>query len=224
MIDAGVPLIQALKILANRTASERFYRVLNTVTFNVIQGKKLSEALARFPEVFGDEEVGVVRAGEAVGNLDKMLLRLSGQLDSTHELQMKVLTASIYPIAVISVLILVAGGMLIWVVPSLLNLLKEGGVSQNQLPLATLILLNTSTFMQNFWWAIIIGLVILYLLFKVYVASDNGRYRWDLFKLRVPVIGPLLRKILVLRFISTLGILSESGLPVIQTLTIVAGF
>jgi type IV pilus assembly protein PilC len=146
MIDAGVPLIQAMKILANRTTNERFYRVLNTVTFNVIQGKKLSEAMARFPDVFGDAEVGVVRAGEAVGNLDKMLLKLSAQLDGTHTLQMKVMTASIYPIAVFSVLILVASGMLIWVVPSLLGLLREGGMKESQIPVATLVLLNLSAF------------------------------------------------------------------------------
>ncbi len=222
MIDAGVPLIQSLQILANRTNNERFYRVLITIAFNVIQGKKLSEAMARFPEIFGDMEVGVVRAGEAVGNLDKMLFRLSDQLDSMHELQMKVMTASIYPIAVLCVLVVVGAGMLIWVVPSLLNLLKEGGMKESQMPFATQLLLFLSTALSNFWWLIIIAVIILYLIFKVYVSSENGKYRWDLFKLKLPVIGPMIRKIMVLRFISTLGILIESGLPVIQALTIIA--
>jgi type IV pilus assembly protein PilC len=222
MIDAGVPLIQALQILANRTTNERFYRVLTTVAFSVIQGKKLSEAISRFPDVFGDMEIGVIRAGEAVGNLDKMLSKLSDQLDKTHDLQLKVTTASIYPVAVFTVLILVGAGMLIWVVPSLLNLLKEGGMAESEMPGPTVFLLNLSNALANYWWAIIACCIIAYLFFKVYVASDDGRYRWDFFKLRVPVIGVLIRKIMVLRFISMLGILIEAGLPVIQGLTIIA--
>jgi type IV pilus assembly protein PilC len=222
MIDAGVPLIQSLQILANRTNNEHFYRILLTVAFNVIQGKKLSEAMARFPEVFGDMEVGVVRAGEAVGNLDKMLFRLSDQLDGMHELQMKVMTASIYPIAVFVVLVLVGSGMLIWVVPNLLKLLKEGGMTDSQLPAATKVLLVLSTALSSFWWLIVVVIVIFYLVFKVYVSSENGKYRWDYLKLKIPVVGSMIRKIMVLRFISTLGILIESGLPVIQALTIIA--
>jgi type II secretory pathway component PulF len=222
MLDAGVPLIQALKMLANRTQSERFRRVLNTVAFMVIQGKKFSDSLARFPDVFGEMEVGIVRSGEAAGNMDKMLFRLSDQMDKTHELQMKIVTASIYPIAVLVVLTLVATGMLVWVVPSLVGLLKEGGLKEQDFPFATKLLLGMSSFISAYWWAIIFGSVIAYLVFKVWIGSENGRYRWDLLKLRMPVVGTLLRRVLVLRFVSTLGILIEAGLPVVQALTIIA--
>jgi len=222
MIDAGVPLIQALKMLANRSESERFYRVLTTVAFNVIQGKKLSESMARFPDVFGEMEVGIVRAGEAAGNLDKMLFRLSDQLDKSHELQMKLVTAAIYPIAVLVVLLIVVSGMLIWVVPSLTNLLKEGGLKESEFPPATRLLLGVSAVVSGYWWALLLGAVIFYLILRVYIASENGRYRWDLFRLKLPIIGNLLRRVMVLRFISTLGILIEAGLPVVQALTIIA--
>lgn len=222
MLDAGVPLIQALKMLANRTQSERFRRVLNTVAFMVIQGKKFSDSLARFPDVFGEMEVGIVKSGEAAGNMDKMLFRLSDQMDKTHELQMKIVTASIYPIAVLVVLTLVSTGMLIWVIPSLVGLLKEGGLQEKDFPFATQLLLAMSSFISGYWWAIIFGGVIFYLVFKVWISSENGKYRWDLLKLQMPIVGTLIRRVLVLRFVSTLGILIEAGLPVVQALTIIA--
>jgi type II secretory pathway component PulF len=222
MSDAGVPLIQALKILAYRSKSERFCRVLCTIAFNVIQGKRFSEAMARFPDVFGDMEVGIVKAGEAAGNLDKMLFKISEQLEKTHELQTKIITASIYPIAVITVLVLVGACMLIWVVPSLLNVFMEGGMGFDDLPFATRVLLGVSTFLSNFWWAALLGIIILVMMFKVYINSENGRYRWDMFRFKIPTLGNLTRKILIQRFVSTLGILIESGLPVIQSLTIIA--
>ncbi|HRY91268.1 MAG TPA: type II secretion system F family protein, partial [Candidatus Gracilibacteria bacterium] len=189
MVDAGIPVIQALKILAARTQNEHFRRVLNTVVFTVIQGKKLSEAMARFPDVFGDMEVGVVRAGEAAGNLEKMLLRVSEQLEKTHELQMKITTASIYPLAVMMVLLVVAAGMLMFVIPSLVSILREGGLKDSDFPLATQILLGISNFVAYYWWAAIIGALLLYMVLKVYIGSDTGRLRWDLFKLKMPVVG-----------------------------------
>lgn len=222
MLDAGIALIDALKMLANNTKSERFYRVLNTVAFNVIQGKRLSDAMAIFPGIFNDMEVGIVRSGEAAGNLDKMLFKLSDQLDRTHGLQIKLLTASIYPLAVLTVLLLVGSGMLIWVIPSLVGFLTQGGLKEQDFPFVTRLLIVVSGFVASYWWVLILLMIIFYLFFKVYIASDNGKFRWDLFKLKLPVIGVLLRKVLVLRFVSTLGILIESGLPVVQTLTIIA--
>lgn len=222
MIDAGIPLVQSLQILANRTKSERFRRILDTIVFSVAQGKKFSESMARFPDVFGDMEVGVVRSGEAAGNLDRMLFRLSDQLDKSHELQVKLITASVYPLVVLLTSIVVAVGMLVWVIPGLTGLLKEGGLEESEFPPTTKALLAISFVLQNYWWAIIAGAVILYALFKIYKQSDNGRYKWDLFRLRVPVVGTLIRKVLVLRFVSMMGILFEAGLPVIQSLQIIA--
>ena len=222
MIDAGIPLVQSLQILSNRTTSERFRRILDTIVFSVAQGKKFSESMARFPDVFGDMEVGVVRSGEAAGNLDRMLFRLSEQLDKSHELQVKLITASVYPLVVLLTLIVVAAGMLVWVIPGLTGLLKEGGLAESDFPPTTKALLAISYVLQNYWWAMIAGAVILYALFKIYKQSDNGRYKWDLFRLRVPVVGTLIRKVLVLRFVSMMGILFEAGLPVIQSLQIIA--
>ncbi len=222
MVDAGIPVIQAVRMLARRTESERFRRVLNTVAHTVVQGKTLSVSMARFPDVFSEVEIGVVKAGEAAGHLDKMLARLAVQLAKTHELQTKLVTASVYPVVVLTVLVLAASGMLIWVIPSLLKLLTEGGLGEGELPLATRILVTLSFVMSNYWWAVLLGAVLLFLALRYAITTENGKYQWDLFKLRIPVVGLLLRKVLILRFVSLLGILIEAGLPVVQALTIVA--
>ena len=223
MVDAGIPMIQAVKMLARRTDSERFRRVLNTVAYNIAQGKKLSDSMARFPDIFGEVELGVVRAGEASGHLDKMLARLAAQLSKSHELQVKLVTASVYPAVVLAVLVLAASGMLIWVIPSLMQLLTEGGLKESEFPFTTWLLISLSRLLSNYWWALLIGVFTVYLMIRYMVTTESGKYRWDLFKLRLPVVGMLLRKVLILRFVSMLGILLESGLPVVQALTIVAG-
>ncbi len=222
MVDAGIPVMQGVKILAGRSNSERFRRVLNTIAFTVSQGKTLSDSMARFPDVFGELETGIVKAGEAAGNLDKMLARLAEQLGKSNELQIKLVTASIYPLAVLAVLVLASTGMLIWVVPSLVNLLREGGLKEKDFPFATRFLIGLSQFMASYWWAVLFALVISFLLLRFFVTTQNGRYRFDSFKLKLPVIGFLIRKVLVLRFVSMLGILIEAGLPVVQALSIVA--
>jgi type IV pilus assembly protein PilC len=222
MIDAGIPVIGAINILATKTDSVRFARILNTINYNLKQGSTLSLAMSRFPDVFGDMELGVVRSGEAAGNLDKMMFKLSAQLDKSNDLQIKLITASIYPMAVLTVLLLAASGMMIFVIPSLVGLLKQGGLKEEDFPIMTKVLLAISSVLLNYWWAIIIGVLVTYFVFKIWRESEAGKYRWDVFKLKFPVIGVLLRKVYVLRFISTLGILVESGLPVIKSLEIIA--
>ena len=222
MIDAGIPVISAINILGSKTDSVRFARVLNTINYNLKQGVTLSSAMARFTDVFGEMELGVVRSGEAAGNLDKMLFKLSAEIDKSNELQIKLITASIYPLAVLAVLLLAATGMMIFVIPSLIGLLKEGGLKESDFPVMTKVLIGTSHFVTEYWWAIIIIVMAVYFMFKIWKESENGKYNWDIFKLKMPIVGELLRKVYVLRFISTLGILIESGLPVIKALEIVA--
>ncbi len=222
MIDAGIPLITAMNILATRAESVRFARILNTVAYNLKQGSLFSTALSRFADVFGEMEIGIVRSGEAAGNLDKMLFKLSAQLDKSNTLQVKLITASIYPLAVLGVLIIAAAGMMTFVIPSLVGLLMEGGMKESDMPVMTKLLIAISAFLTSYWWAIIIGALVIYFLFKIWTESEGGRYRWDIMKLKFPVVGVLLRKVYVLRFISNLGILIESGLPVIKSLEIIA--
>lgn len=220
MVDAGIPVVAAVKSLANRSDNPRFRRVLNTIAYNIEHGSRLADAMSRFEDVFDESEIGIVRSGEATGRLDVMLFRLSSKLDKRHDLHTKLWGAAVYPIAVLTVLILVAVGMLVWVFPTLLNLLKEGGISDEALPFATRLLMGVQTAIVDFWWLILLVLFGIYGLFHMYVSTAYGAVRWDYFKLKMPIVGGLLRRIAVLRFVSLLGLLIESGLPVIKALKI----
>ena len=221
MIDAGIPMLQTLEVLSNKTENLRFQRILNTLSYSTSAGASLSDSMARFPDVFSDSDIGVIKAGEAVGNLNKMLFKLSAQTEKSHALQVKLVTAATYPIIVLIVLVGIATAMMLWIVPTLINLLKEGGLSEDQFPTATKVLIGISSFIAGYWWLVIIICVIIYSLYEVYRGTEVGKFQTDYFKLRIPVVGTLMRKVLVLRFVSLLGILIESGLPVLKTLQII---
>lgn len=222
MIDAGIPLLQALQILKRRENNPHFARIIATLHHAVTRGQTLSVAAERFPKVFSASEIGVVKSGEAVGRLNEMLARLSVQLDKNNELKMKLTSASTYPVIVIGVLILVGVAMLVTVIPSLLELLEQSGLQYSDYPAATRFLIALSDGIQSYWWAIILGLLTVWGLFQVYVRTATGRFKWHYFLLRVPVLGSLLRKVYVLQFVRMLGILVDAGLPVIKSLQIIA--
>ncbi|MFC1655764.1 type II secretion system F family protein [Patescibacteria group bacterium] len=223
MIDAGIPMLQTLQVLARRTENPHFQRIINTLAHATSSGKSLSDSMARFSEVFNESEIGVIRAGEAAGNLNKMLFRLSEQIEKSHSLQVKLITAATYPLVIFLTLITIAIGMMIWIVPTLINLLKEGGLPEDQFPTATKVLIALSTFISSYWWLIILVVVITLSLYHVYRGTQVGKFQTDYMKLRIPIIGSLVRKVIVLRFVSMLGILIEAGLPVLKTLQIIGG-
>lgn len=223
MVDAGIPVISAVKALVARSENPRFRRILNTVAHNAESGSSLADAMSRFDDVFDESEIGIVKSGESTGRLHMMLFKLSEKLDKKHDLNLKLWSAAVYPIAVFTVLILVSVGMLVWVFPTLLSLLKEGGISESQLPFATKLLIGLQTLVVGYWWGILLAAFALYGMFVFYVGTEYGRVRWDYFKLRMPIFGRLLRKIFVLRFVSMLGLLIDSGLPVVKALKITGG-
>jgi len=220
MVDAGIPVVQALRAFASRTKNERFARVLNTVAYNSEHGFSLSDATSRFPDIFTEVEIGVIKSGEAVGKLGEMLFKLSDQVGRAHELRMKLWSASFYPLAVFATLLIVAVAMLVWVFPTLIKLLTEGGMGTKDLPLVTRILIATQGIVVNYWWAILGGAAVIYGLFKAYTSTERGETWWDYFKLKLPVAGLLLRRVYVLQFVTLIGVLIEAGLPVIQALEI----
>jgi len=222
MVDAGIPVVQALRAYGTRTMNEHFSRVLNTVAYNSEHGFSLSDAMSRFGDVFTDVEIGVIKSGEAVGKLGEMLFKLSDQVGRSHELRMKLWSAAFYPLAVLVTLLIVAVGMLVWVFPTLLNLLTSGGMTVDKLPIATKILLYLQNGLVNYWWAMLAGIAAIYGIFKFYTSTEGGAINWDYMKLRFPVSGLLLRRVYVLQFVTLMGVLIESGLPVISALEITA--
>jgi type IV pilus assembly protein PilC len=219
MIDAGLPLVQCLEILASNQENPAFQKTLNGVRTTVEGGATLANAMRGFPIVFDDLTTNMIEAGETGGILDIILQRLAVYVEKAVRLRAAVKSALIYPIAVVSMAFLIVGALLKWVVPIFANLFAGLGVS---LPLPTRIVLGLSNFVQGFWWIFLVGAVGLVVGIKQIKKNRRGRYYFDKMMLHLPVLGQLLRKIAVGRFTRTLGTLITSGVPILEGLSITA--
>ncbi len=219
MIDAGLPLVQCLEILAANQESQFFQKTLNGVRTTVEGGATLANAMRQYPLVFDDLTTNMIEAGETGGILDIILQRLATYVEKAVRLKSAVKSALIYPIAVVGIAVLIVGALLKWVVPIFANLFAGLGVA---LPLPTRIVMGLSYFVQNFWWVLIGALAGVVFGIKQIRKHPQGRYYFDKMLLKLPVIGPLLRKIAVGRFTRTLGTLITSGVPILEGLAITA--
>ena len=219
MIDAGLPLVQCLEILAANQESQSFQKTLNGVRTTVEGGATLANAMRQYPLVFDDLTTNMIEAGETGGILDVILQRLATYVEKAVRLRSAVKSALIYPVAVVGIATLIVGALLKWVVPIFSNLFAGLGVA---LPLPTRIVMGLSAFVQSFWWVFIVGTVGLVFGIKQIRKHPRGRYYFDKFLLNMPVIGTLLRKIAVGRFTRTLGTLITSGVPILEGLAITA--
>ncbi|HEX4784379.1 MAG TPA: type II secretion system F family protein [Candidatus Sulfotelmatobacter sp.] len=219
MIDAGLPLVQCLEILAANQENQAFQKILTGVRTTVEGGATLANAMRGFPVVFDDLTTNMIEAGETGGILDIILQRLATYVEKAVRLRSAVKSALIYPVSVVSMAVLIVGALLKWVVPIFANLFAGLGVN---LPLPTRVVMGLSGFVQTFWWVFIVGAVGLVVGIKQIRKHPRGRYYFDKVLLYVPVIGSLLRKIAVGRFTRTLGTLITSGVPILEGLTITA--
>ena len=219
MIDAGLPLVQSLEILATQQENKTFQKTLTGVRTQVESGSTLANALRQFPKVFDDLYTNMVEAGETGGILDGVLQRLAVYIEKNVKLKGAIKSALIYPSAVVIIMTLIVFGLMKWVVPTFVKLFIDLGVD---LPLPTRIVMNISRAVQDFWW--LMGLAVIGLAFAIraYYHTTGGRYVIDATLLRVPLIGILLRKIATARFCRTLGTLLSSGVPILDGLTITA--
>jgi type IV pilus assembly protein PilC len=219
MIDAGLPLVQCLEILAANQENPAFQKTLTGVRTTVEGGATLANAMRQYPVVFDDLTTNMIEAGETGGILDVILQRLATYVEKAVRLRAAVKSALIYPVAVVSMAVLIVGALLKWVVPIFANLFAGLGVS---LPLPTRIVMGLSAFVQTFWWMFFVGAFAIFFGIKQVRKHPTGRYYFDKMLLYVPVIGLLLRKIAVGRFTRTLGTLITSGVPILEGLTITA--
>jgi type IV pilus assembly protein PilC len=219
MIDAGLPLVQCLEILAANQENQAFQKTLNGVRTTVEGGATLANAMRGYPVVFDDLTTNMIEAGETGGILDVILQRLATYVEKAVRLRAAVKSALIYPVAVVGIATLIVGALLKWVVPIFSNLFAGLGVT---LPLPTRIVMGLSAFVQSFWWVVIASLVGLVVGIKQIRKHPRGKYYFDKFLLNMPVIGTLLRKIAVGRFTRTLGTLITSGVPILEGLAITA--
>jgi type IV pilus assembly protein PilC len=219
MIDAGLPLVQCLEILAANQENQAFQKTLTGVRTTVEGGSTLANAMRQYPNVFDDLTTNMIEAGETGGILDIILQRLAIYVEKAVRLKSAVKSALIYPVAVVTIATLIVGALLKWVVPIFANLFAGLGVN---LPLPTRIVMGFSAFVQTFWWIFLVSAVGLFFGMKQIRKHPTGRYYFDKLLLYLPVIGTLLRKIAVGRFTRTLGTLITSGVPILEGLAITA--
>jgi len=219
MIEAGLPLVQSLEILAGQQANKGFGTVLTGVRSSVESGSTLANALRDYPRVFDGLFTNMVEAGEAGGILDAILQRLSGYIEKAVKLRAAVKSALIYPISVMVIAVGVIFLLLWKVVPIFATLFAGMGVT---LPLPTRVVIGLSHLIGSFAWLIAIGVGIIVYLLKRYYRTEAGRLVIDALILRIPVLGNVMRKISVARFSRTLGTLLTSGVPVLEAMTITA--
>jgi type IV pilus assembly protein PilC len=219
MINAGLPLVQALDILAKQTENKVLAASTRDIVFDVESGHTVADALAKHPKAFSELYVNMVAAGEAGGILDTILMRLAVFMEKNDALIRKVKGAMIYPGVIMSVAFIAIAVLLIFVIPVFQSMFEGVGMA---LPLPTRVVIGASDFLRGFWWAVIGAMGIVVWLFRRYYATSSGKLVVDRALLRFPVLGDVLRKSAVSRFTRTLGTLISSGVSILDGLEITA--
>jgi type IV pilus assembly protein PilC len=219
MINAGLPLVQALSILSEQSENPVLKDITRQVVFDVESGNTLADALRKHPKAFNELYVNMVSAGEAGGILDTILLRLAVFIEKNDALVRKVKGAMIYPGVIMSVAGVAISALLFFVIPTFQKMFAEAGVP---LPGPTRLVIFLSQFLQHYWWAMIIGTVVAFRLFKSWHKTPGGTMAVDKLLLKLPVLGDVVRKSAVSRFTRTLGTLISSGVSILEGLEITA--
>ncbi len=221
MIDAGLPLVQCLEILANQEQNKFFQNTLRDIKSTVEQGATFSDALRRHPKIFDDLFVNLVQAGEIGGILDSILNRLAVYIEKRVKLGRQVRGALTYPIAVMIIMVIVMTVLLTWVIPAFENMFAEFG-AKDALPWLTKMVIRTSKGFISFLPLILLVAIALAVLSVMFYRTRQGKRTVHAILLKLPIIGSVLQKIAVARFSRTLGTLLGSGVPILDALEIVA--
>jgi len=218
IVNAGLPLLQGLDILAEQASDPAFARIITEMGAEVEGGQTFSESLRGYPRTFTDLYTSMVRAGEASGDLDGVLGQLADYMEAMAELRRRIRSAMTYPVVAFSMILLIATGLIIWVVPQFAEIFSGFG---RELPAPTRILILVSEIMRS-WQAFIVlaGAVGAVLALQFYGRTETGRLNIDRIKLRLPVFGKLLRKVAISRFTRTLCTLTRSGVAILGALEI----
>jgi type IV pilus assembly protein PilC len=219
MINAGLPLVQAMTSLAEQSDNKVLSEIMRKVVFDVESGNTVADALGKHPKAFSDLYVNMVAAGEAGGILDTILMRLATFMEKNDALVRKVKGAMIYPSVIMAVAGIAVTVLLIFVIPVFENLFSSAGLA---LPLPTRIVMGASRFLKGYWYIVGGAIAAGVFMFKKYNATSDGRLKVDRTLLRVPVLGDVLRKSAVSRFTRTLGTLISSGVSILDGLEITA--
>ena len=222
MLDAGLPLVQCMEILGQQQDNKFFQKVIFQTRGDVEAGMTLADAMAKHPRVFESLYTNMIAAGETGGILDVILQRLSTYLEKMVKLKSDVKSALIYPIAVIVISIIVISIIMIVVIPAFKNIFEGLLGPGERLPWLTELVVSMSLFMANYWWLIALVVGIAVFAAKTWYKTEKGQRFIDGLTLKLPVLGPIMRKIAVARFSRTLSTLLSSGVPILESLDITA--
>lgn len=215
LIAAGLPLVKALRTLCDQLEAGRLKDIIKNIADEVESGTNFSESLSRFPNVFPEFYVNMIKAGELGGMLQGILKRLSEFLDKSQKLREKIKSALMYPAFVLMVAILILVMLMVFVIPTFTNMFSELG---GALPLPTKILIATSEIVRKAWYLIPLVPILIVVLYKFLTKNPDRRFVVDRIKLCLPIIGELMHQVSVARFARTLGTLLSSGVPILSAL------
>lgn len=220
MIGAGMPILSTIQTLEEQCANPEFKKVLSHIRATIEGGDPMSKALAAYPELFEDMYVNMVVAGEQSGEFAGILKRLAAIMQSAARLKGKVKSATTYPKVIISIALLLAGGLIQFVVPVFAEMFSGFG---KPLPALTQTLVDVSDFVKDNWYYMLGAVVVARVAFVRWRATERGRYQLDEFKLKMPVFGQLNLKSSVGRFCRLLAQMTNAGVPILKSLEVVAG-
>jgi type IV pilus assembly protein PilC len=217
LFDAQVPLLQALRTLAEQTDNPKLREVILEIASDVDAGTSLSQALEKHPKLFSNFYVSVLRAGEASGRMQEVLSYLADHEEKNYDLNKKVIGALIYPAFIVFSIVVVGAIMMMFVVPQITTIFEETGAD---LPILTRIVIGTSNFLLTFWWLMVLLAIAGGVSGVRFLRTAEGRRAWDLVLLNIPIFKKLFQKIYLARFSENLGTLIKGGIPIIHALEI----
>ncbi len=223
MISAGVPLTRALSTMQAQTDNKYFKTVVANITKDVESGMPLGSAFMKYPNVFSEVYVNMVRAGETGGILDEILKRLASQVEQDASIRKKVKSAMMYPTVILCITVVAFFGIMIFVIPKISKILKDLGGEHAQLPVYTRVLLGISGFMQHYFIFIIIIFVVSFYFIRRFIRTPTGKMRLHALLLRIPVLKTIIIKVAVARFARTFASLMSSGVGVLDALEVTGG-
>lgn len=217
MISASVPVVEALKVIAAQSEKGKLKQIIGEISDEVNNGETLSGALAKRPKLFSNFYISVVKSGEQSGKLDEALNYIADEMEKDYDMSSKIKGAMIYPTFVVVMMIAIGFLMMIFVVPKLTSIITEAG---GELPTPTKILIAVSDFLTNYWWIVIGGMIALIAGFRMYLKSKTGRRQFDYIILHMPIFGPLLRMIYLVRFTRSMNTLIIGGVNISSSLKV----
>ena len=219
MLSAGIPLLECLEILGEQAEDAGFRGVIETMVDDVRSGSDFSDALRKHPKVFTSIYVNMIKAGEASGQLDEILVRLAEYQEATAALRARIRAAMTYPVVSLVLIFGITIFLLIFIIPKFQDIFEGMNL---KLPRPTVILLAVSSFMKNQWYVWLGAVVGAFFGITVYGKTPSGRLQLDWLKLKMPIFGPLFKKVAISRFARTFATLIQSGVPILGALEIVA--